>query len=118
MKQDQETIYSYDNIGSSGYRNKAKFADKSDKTSSFRCEPIEPPSFSLAAALHPFFADIDTLRSDPAGLLRLALCCLGMFGQRLVVHEPFDYQGSPVLFELFLQLIQFLHHRMIHQYGV
>ena len=103
-----------DDIGSSSYSDKASFSDKSDKTGP-SAVPIELSIFSLAAALHP---DTDTLRSDPAGSLRLASCCLGMFGQRLVVHEPLDYQGSPVLFELLLQLIQFLHHSMIHDPGV
>jgi hypothetical protein len=35
-----DSIYC-DNIGSSSYSDKASFADKSDKTGSFRCEPIE-----------------------------------------------------------------------------
>jgi hypothetical protein len=34
-----------DNIGYSSYSDKASLADKSDKTGSFRCEPIELPIF-------------------------------------------------------------------------
>jgi len=39
-----DSIYC-DNIGFSSYSDKASFADKSDKTGSFRCEPIELPVF-------------------------------------------------------------------------